>query len=99
MSPSSTPRFSRGSRRDRDALEQRRLRAARLFAQGMRPAEVARELEVSRQSATVWHRAWQEEQSTIREHRRGIEVGAMSGSPRGDGLGVNGTPCACPGTS
>jgi transposase len=26
----------------------------------MRPAEVARELGVSRQSATVWHRAWQE---------------------------------------
>jgi len=37
------------------------LRAARLFAKGMRPAEVARELGVSRQSATVWHRAWQEE--------------------------------------
>jgi transposase len=37
------------------------LGAARLFAKSMRPAEVARELGVSRQAATVWHHAWQEE--------------------------------------
>ena len=40
-------------------MEQRRLQAALLFTKGKRPAEVARELGVSRQSATVWHRAWQ----------------------------------------
>src|SRR5437773_9785793 len=64
MNPRSTTHSSKGSRgtgrRDRGALEQRRLRAARLFAKGMRPAEVARELGVSRQSATAWHHAWQE---------------------------------------
>ncbi len=37
------------------------MRAARLFAQGLRPAEVARQLGVSRQSATIWHYAWEEE--------------------------------------
>ena len=65
MNPRSSTRSSQGSRqagrRDRGALEQRRLRAARLFAQGLRPAEVARQLGVSRQSATIWHRAWEEE--------------------------------------
>ncbi len=65
MNPRPTTRSSKGSRgtgrRDRDALEQRRLQAARLFAKGMRPAKVARELGVTRQSATVWHRAWRQE--------------------------------------
>lgn len=79
MNPRSTTRSSKGSRgagrRDRDALEQRRLRAARLFAQGMRPAEVAREFEVSRQSATVWHRAWQE------EGVRGLRQAERAGRP------------------
>jgi len=65
MNPRSTTRSSKGSRgtgrRNRGAAEQRRLRAARLFAKGMRPAEVARELGVSRQAATIWYHAWQEE--------------------------------------
>ena len=65
MNPRSSTRSSKGSRgggrHDRGALEQRRLQAARMFAKGQRPAEVARELGVSRQSATVWHRAWEEE--------------------------------------
>ncbi len=65
MNPRSSTRPSQGSRQvgrpDRGALEQRRLRAGRLFARGLRPAEVARQLEVSRQSATVWHHAWEEE--------------------------------------
>jgi len=39
---------------DREALEERRLQAARLFAKGLRPAEVARHLGVSRQSTSVW---------------------------------------------
>lgn len=45
---------------DREVLEQRRLEAGRLFRQGVWPAEVARRLGVSRQTATVWHHAWQE---------------------------------------
>lgn len=46
-------------RRDYSALEERRRRAAALFKQGEPPAEVARRLEVSRQSATDWFHAWQ----------------------------------------
>jgi hypothetical protein len=65
MNPRPTTRSSTGScgtgSRDRGALEQRRLQAARLFAKDMRPAQVARELGVSRQAATVWYHAWQEE--------------------------------------
>lgn len=78
MSPSSSTRSSRGSRRVgsfRDALEQRRLRAAGLFAEGVRPAEVARQLGVSRQSATEWHRAWQE------EGVRGLRQAERTGRP------------------
>lgn len=36
------------------------MRAADLFARGRRPAEVARELEVSIQTASVWHTRWHE---------------------------------------
>jgi len=45
---------------ERAALQARRLQAAELFAQGHTQAEVARELGVSRQSAHVWHAAWQQ---------------------------------------
>jgi transposase len=50
-----------GSRpgRDFEATEQRRKRAARLFARGVTQAEVARELAVSRQSVSRWHTDWQ----------------------------------------
>ena len=79
MNPRSTTRSSKGSRgrgrRDRIALEQRRLRAARLFTKGMRPAEVARELGVSRQAATVWYHAWQE------EGVRGLRQAERTGRP------------------
>jgi transposase len=44
---------------ERAAREARRLQAAELFAQGRSQAEVARQLGVSRQSAHVWHAAWQ----------------------------------------
>jgi transposase len=47
-----------GARRDFDAMERRRKRAAQLFRQGMTQAEVVRELEVSRQSVSRWHAAW-----------------------------------------
>lgn len=39
-------------------LEQRRLKAAKLFDQGVRQAEVARRLGVHRQSVNRWHQAW-----------------------------------------
>jgi transposase len=45
---------------ERAAREARRLQAAELFTQGRSQAEVANELGVSRQSAHVWHTAWQQ---------------------------------------
>ena len=46
-------------RRDFEGMEQRRKRAARMFARGATQADVARELEVSRQSVSRWHADWQ----------------------------------------
>jgi transposase len=40
------------------AAQQRRLQAARLFAQGLSQAEIARRLGVSPQSASRWHARW-----------------------------------------
>ena len=50
-----------GQRRDVDALERRRRRAAKLFATGVPQAEVARRLTVSRQSVSRWHQTWREQ--------------------------------------
>jgi transposase len=47
------------AQRGRDRLQARRLRAGELFAAGVRQAEVARQLEVSAQAVSVWHRRWQ----------------------------------------
>jgi transposase len=44
--------------RKRQQLQARRLRAAELFTAGVHPAEVARQLGVSRQAASTWHAAW-----------------------------------------
>ena len=44
--------------RDFEGMERRRKRAARLFARGATQADVARELEVSRQSVSRWHAEW-----------------------------------------
>ena len=44
--------------RERAARQARRERAAELFAQGRTQAEVARELDVSRKSASRWHSRW-----------------------------------------
>jgi len=44
-------------------MEQRRMRAARLFTQGIAQAEVARQLGVSRQAAHVWFVAWRKDGS------------------------------------
>ena len=46
------------AQRERDRLEARRLRAAELFAAGVRQVEVARQLKVSAQAVSVWHRRW-----------------------------------------
>ena len=46
--------------RDHGAMEQRRLKAAKLFAQGKGPSEVARSLKVRRQSAHDWQRRWRD---------------------------------------
>jgi transposase len=43
-------------RRDLAALEERRIRAARLLREGVRPAEVARRVGVHRQSVSRWAR-------------------------------------------
>jgi transposase len=45
-------------RRDFGGLEQRRLEAARMFANGATQAEVASTFGVSRQAASVWYRRW-----------------------------------------
>jgi transposase len=43
------------AQQERDRLQARRLRAAELFAVGVRQAEVARQLGVSAQAVSVWH--------------------------------------------
>jgi len=45
--------------RDFAGMEQRRKRAARMFARGVTQADVARELAVSRQSVSRWYADWQ----------------------------------------
>jgi len=47
-----------GAPRDFDAMERRRKQAAKLFRRGKSQADVARELEVSRQSVSRWHADW-----------------------------------------
>jgi transposase len=47
------------AQRERQRLQARRLRAAELFAAGVRQAGVARQLGVSVQAVSVWHRRWQ----------------------------------------
>src|SRR3989440_12135276 len=45
-------------RRDFAAMEQRRMRAADLFEQGVSPAEIARQVGVSHQIVSDWRAAW-----------------------------------------
>ena len=49
----------KGVKRDFEALEKRRLQAARLFEKGASQAEVARQTGVSRESARRWYVDWQ----------------------------------------
>ena len=55
--------------RERAARQARRERAAELFAQGRTQAEVARELDVSPQSASRWHAGWQASGATALQSR------------------------------
>lgn len=45
-------------RRDHVVMEKRRLKAAKLFGDGLGPSEVARRLGVRRQSAHDWQKRW-----------------------------------------
>src|SRR5438445_2577494 len=45
-------------RRDFGAMEQRRMRAADMFEQGVTPAEIARQVCVSHQIVSDWRAAW-----------------------------------------
>lgn len=49
----------KGVKRDFSALEQRRMKAVKLFEQGCSKAETARRCGVSNQSAGRWHAAWE----------------------------------------
>lgn len=51
----------KGVPRDFVELEKRRLKAAKLFDQGLPQAEVARRLGVHRQSVNRWHQAWRKQ--------------------------------------
>jgi transposase len=51
--------FPKGQKRDFNALQRRRLKAASLFDNGLAPAEVARHFGVTCQSASRWHKAWE----------------------------------------
>src|SRR5712692_1759959 len=57
MHTSSTARRVR-PRRDFAAMEERRMRAADLFEQGMIPAEIARQVGVTHQIVSEWRKAW-----------------------------------------
>ncbi len=57
-SPDARKIKQRGARRDLDALRDRRMQAAEMFAAGRRQIDVAVELEVSQQTASRWHRQW-----------------------------------------
>ena len=45
-------------RRDFEAMEATRMRAADLFAKGVSQADIGRELEVSDQRVSDWHKQW-----------------------------------------
>ena len=49
------------ARRDFEGLTARRMQAADMFARGKRQVDVVTELGVSAQTASRWHRAWQEQ--------------------------------------
>src|SRR5439155_12639830 len=60
-------------RRDFAAMEERRMRAADLFEQGVRPAEIARQLGVCHQIVSDWRGAW------CRSGRGGLRAAGRAG--------------------
>src|ERR1700738_3111780 len=62
-------------RRDFAAMQERRMRAADLFEQGVIPAEVARQVCVSHQIVSDWRAAWR------RSGRDGLRGAGRAGRP------------------
>src|SRR6266480_5532818 len=60
-------------RRDFLAMEERRMRAADLFEQGVHPAEIARQLGVCHQIVSDWRNAWR------RSGRDGLRGAGLAG--------------------
>src|SRR5947209_20311803 len=60
-------------RRDFQALEERRMRAAELFERGVIPAEIARHVGVSHQIVSDWRAAWR------RSGRAGLRAAGRAG--------------------
>src|SRR5438094_10018815 len=60
-------------RRDCQAMEERRMRAADLFEQGVRPAEIARQVGVCHQIVSDWRAAWR------RSGRDGLRAAGRTG--------------------
>src|SRR3982074_483654 len=60
-------------RRDFAAMEERRMRAADLFEQGVMPAEIARQVGVSHQIVSDWRAAWR------RSGRDGLRAAGRAG--------------------
>jgi transposase len=56
--------YSLGMKRDHKEMERRRVKSAGMFEKGMRVAEVARKLGVTRQSAHAWQKSWEAKGST-----------------------------------
>jgi len=85
-SVSDKPLSSKQARRratDYEALEKRRAEAARLFAEGKSRAELARQLQVSRQTAGIWFRKWQAEgEAGLRVVGRGGRGSGGGGKPK-----------------
>jgi transposase len=67
------------SKRDFDELERRRIRAAKLLNRGMRQAEVARQVSVSRESVRRWSN------QIARQGAAGLRKAARAGRPPGLG--------------
>ncbi len=60
-------------RRDFAAMEERRMRAADMFEQGVSPAEIARQVGVSHQIVSDWRAAWR------RSGRAGLRAAGRAG--------------------
>src|SRR5712691_6249267 len=60
-------------RRDFAAMEERRMRAADMFEQGVTPAEIARQVGVSHQIVSDWRAAWR------RSGRNGLRAAGRAG--------------------